>query len=71
MSTYVPCLLSRPAETVTCAVAASDENEPLLCRRRADGRVDSQDLLPVLESEGMLNRGSRLGCCGLDRRRWH
>lgn len=70
-NTYVPCLLGRPAETIACAVAASDEDEPLLCRRRANGGVDGQRLLPVLESERILDGGGGLGCSSLDRRRGH
>jgi hypothetical protein len=68
-NTYVPCLLSRPAETIACAVTAGDEDKPLRCRGRADGGVNSQDFLPVLECERVLDRSGGLGCCGLDRRR--
>lgn len=71
VNTYVPCLLRRPAEAVTCAVAAGDEDKPLLCRRGADCGVDGQDLLPVLEGELMLHGGGGLGGGGLDGRRRH
>jgi hypothetical protein len=70
-NTYVPCLLSRPTETVAGAVAASDEDKPLRCRGRADGGVNDQDLFPVLECERVLNRSGGLGCCSLDRRGGH
>ena len=71
VNTYVPCLLSRPAETVACAVTASDEDKPLSCRGRADGGVNGQDLLPVLECERVLDRRRGLGCCSLNRRGGH
>jgi hypothetical protein len=71
VGTYVPCLLGRPAETEACRVAASDEDQPLLCRGRADGGVDRQDLLPVLESKLVLDSGDGLGSCSFDGRRWH
>ena len=69
--TYVPCLLSRPAETVACAVATSNKDQPLLCRRRADGGVNGQNLLPVLECERVLDGLGSLRCCSFDRRRGH
>src|SRR5690242_8548653 len=69
--TYVPCLLCRSTEAIASAVAACNEDKPLLCRRSADGRVDSQNLLPVFQSELVLDSSGDLGGSCLNRRRRH
>lgn len=60
-STYVPSLGRVAAEAKACRVAAGYKDEPLLSSRGAGRGVNGQNLLPVLEGDGMLNRLSGLG----------
>lgn len=74
-TTYVPGLCRIAAHAKTCRVASSDEDQPVLRGGRASCGVDSQDLPPVLQGDGMLDSrgslGSSLLSCGVDGRRGH
>ncbi len=68
--TYVPCLGRISAQAKAGGVAASGEDEPVLCGRRAGGSVNSQSLFPVLQCKGVLDGrscvGGGLACCRVD-----
>lgn len=71
----IPGLGGVSAKAEACVVAACGEDEPVLGGGRAGGRVDCQDLFPVLQSQRVLDHLDHLGrclagCC-LDWRRWH
>ena len=60
LTTYVPCLGRVAAQAKACRVASSDVNQPVLRGGWAGSGVDSQDFLPVLQSQRVLDSLSGL-----------
>lgn len=73
--TYVPCLGCVATQAKAGGVAASGEDEPVLCGRRAGGSVNGESLFPVFQSNWVLDGGSCVGGhlarCSVDWRRRH